>query len=370
MGEPVCRGAVPPGARLARPPAMNCATRTRVAICVPVRDERECLPALLDAFSRQHRPRADLVVCLLFDGCDDGGHAYVQARKAELGYRLVSARIERLATARAGRARRAAMALGAKTLARDRQPGDIELLLSTDADSVPAADWVDASIRALEQADVVAGYIERPDAPPMDMHRRVERYWERLRCLQRTVDPLDYDPAPSHPSQGGASLGFRADVYAALGGFDDIATHEDVRLVTAARAAGYRVRHDRGVRVATSSRVHGRAVDGLADTLRARQSCHNMPAVQNPDTALARYRLCAQTRAAFDGIADAATARALAEHSNRSVDELRAIAGECASAESFVMRLVPDPENSEELALDSAEQRLAQLETAYGCPTA
>ncbi|MBS64399.1 MAG: glycosyl transferase family 2 [Salinisphaera sp.] len=351
--------------------AMNgAATRTRIAICVPVRDEFDSLPALLDAFSKQTAARDCFVVCLLFDGCLDGGQTYADARAPLLDYTLVSERIERQTVANAGRARRAAMALGTRTLAETRRGGDIELLLCTDADSVPATDWVETSIHALKHADVVAGYIERPDAPPSDMHRRVERYWERLRCLQRTVDPLGHDPAPSHPSQGGANLGFRADVYAALGGFDDVATHEDVRLVTAARAAGYRVRHDRSVRVATSSRVHGRAVDGLADTLRARQSTRAMPAVQNPDAALARYRLCAQARAAFDGLADAATARTLAERSGRSVAELRAIAGECASAESFVMQLVREPENTEELALDSAEQRLAQLETAHGCPTA
>ncbi|ERJ19394.1 Glycosyl transferase group 2 family protein [Salinisphaera shabanensis E1L3A] len=370
MGERIPRGFTATASYNLPLQAMNCAARTRVAICVPVRDEFESLPALLESFAQQSVSRDCFIVCLLFDGCADGGETYVQARQPLLDYTLVTARIERQSQASAGRARRAAMALGAQTLAGTRQPGDIELLLSTDADSIPAPDWVEASIKALREADVVAGYIERPDAPATDMHRRVEHYWERLRCLQRTVDPLGHDPAPSHPSQGGASLGFRADIYAALGGFDEVATHEDVRLVTAAREAGHRVRHDRAVRVATSSRVTGRAVDGLADTLRARQATCDMPAVLNPDAALERYRRGAQARRAFHDLEDDTIAFALAERIGRPVNELRTLADDCTSAESFVMRVVPEPTNGEELALDTAEQRLALLETAHGCPNA
>lgn len=369
MSEGIAHACTPGGAPTLSMHPMT-GLRTRIAVCIPVRDERDGLPALLDAFARQTASRDCFAICLLFDGCDDGGQAYVQARQSQLDYRLTSARIARQPEARAGRARRAAMDLGARLLARTRRPGDIELLLTTDADSIPAPDWIETSIRALEQADVVAGYIERPDAAPAEMHRRVERYWERLRSLQRTVDPLVHDPAPSHHSQGGASLGFRADVYAALGGFADVASHEDVGLVTAARKAGYRIRHDRNVRVATSSRVCGRATDGLADTLRARQATSAMPAVEDPDNALARYRLCAQARQAFDILDDTTIAQALAERAGRDADELRVIAAQCASAEGFVMRIAPEPANAQDLALDIAEQRLALLETAHQCPHA
>ena len=108
--------------------AMNgAATRTRIAICVPVRDEFDSLPALLDAFSKQTAARDCFVVCLLFDGCLDGGQTYADARAPLLDYTLVSERIERQTVANAGRARRAAMALGTRTLAETRRGGDIEL---------------------------------------------------------------------------------------------------------------------------------------------------------------------------------------------------------------------------------------------------
>ncbi|WP_123631765.1 glycosyltransferase [Salinisphaera orenii] len=343
-----------------------------LAVCVPVRDERDHLPALLDALARQTVADDTFVLCLLFDGCSDGGARYVQQRAAALPYAVVTQRIPRQQPASAGRARRAAMALGAATLARggpaDAAPDDA-FLLSTDADSVPADDWLAANRHALAAVDVVAGYIERPDAAPSEAHRRVERYWERLRCLQRTVDPLPHDPAPSHPSQGGASLAFRAAVYAALGGFEDIAAHEDLRLVTAARRAGYRVRHDRAVRVATSSRLIGRADAGLAETLRTRAADRNPPRVEAPDAALARFRRAAAARRAFAALHETAIRDELATLLAIDADELRRLAAPCDNAEAFVMAVVPDPCAADEIALDQAETRLHALETEHACPS-
>ncbi|GAB3675672.1 glycosyltransferase [Salinisphaera aquimarina] len=348
-----------------------CATQSlatpKIAVCVPVRDEREHLDALLAGLAKQTAGPQAFVLCLLFDGCEDGGDAFVRERAPMLPYRIVTRRIARAPRADAGRARRAAMALGRRVLnASPSAPADT-LLLSTDADSVPAPDWIETSRAALAEVDIVAGYIERPDAPPQDVHRRVEHYWERLRCLQRTIDPVGHDPAPSHPSQGGASLGFRASVYAALGGFERVAAHEDVRLVTAARAAGYRVRHDRRVRVATSSRLAGRARHGLADTLRARHVETTLPTVEDPSAAAARYDLCAHARRAFTQLADDTVARALAATLALDLDRLREIAADCHNAEAFTMSLVPDNTTQDEIDLDRAEIRLAQLEQHYGC---
>ena len=361
--------------RETRPPALgpppvdqHRAARARIAVCVPIRDESEYLTDLLDAFAVQTAAPDSFVLCLLFDGCNDDGEARVAARLPSLKFAVSVRRIERAPQANAGRARRAAMALGQNVLARaPAGEGPPKLLLTTDADSVPAPDWIEANARALADVDVVAGYIERPDAPPHDVHRRIERYWERLRCLQRTVDPLGHDPAPSHPSQGGASLGFRAGVYDALGGFPACASHEDVGLVTAARRAGYRVRHDRDVRVATSSRTDGRASRGLAYTLRQRQVATAPPRVQDPDAAMARYLRCAEVRAAFARLDDDAVAQALATRTRLPTPQLRRLAADCGNAEAFTMHLVPEPENAEELALEHAEQRVARLEHTYGC---
>lgn len=344
----------------------------RIAVCVPVRDERAHLPDLLAAFQGQTVPADAFVLCLLFDGDRDGGMDYVRSRAPTLAYEMVTQRLARQPQANAGRARRAAMALGSRTLADASQ----SLLLSTDADTVPDADWVAANARVLQAVDVVAGHIARPDATRFEIHRRLERYWERLRCLQRTIDPVAHDPAPSHACQGGASLGFRASIYAALGGFEPVAAQEDERLVTAARRAGYRVCHHRDVRVATSSRLTGRARRGLADTLRARQASTCLPQVEDPQIAAARFQTSALGRRYFEQRDDALLAD-LAARLGRVPDETEDLAKACGNAEAFSMSVVPEPErdgadaisNPNSIALPLAETRLAELERDYRCPT-
>ena len=73
MGERIPRGVTATAAYNLPLQAMNRAARTRVAICVPVRDEFESLPALLESFAQQSVSRDCFIVCLLFDGCADGG---------------------------------------------------------------------------------------------------------------------------------------------------------------------------------------------------------------------------------------------------------------------------------------------------------
>lgn len=339
-----------------------------VAVCVPVRDERAHLDALFDALAAQTIGAHAFTLCLLFDGCTDGGSALAYARRQQLPFDTRIQRIRRHVDANAGRARRAAMRLGSSALA-THAPG---LLLSTDADSIPAPDWVIRNLESLRSADVVAGYIDRPDALDSEAHRRLERYWERLRCLERTIDPVPHDPAPSHAAQGGASLAFRAGVYTALGGFEAVAAHEDVRLVTAARRAGYRVRHDRRVRVATSSRLDGRARDGLADTLRQRLNDRALPQVENPDRAAERFAHSAFTRLCFARIDDASVRAALAARLDVPASHVADAARHCPNAEAFAMALVPapTPDTPGDTALEVAEAQLAQLEQRFRCPAA
>ena len=67
----------------------------------------------------------------------------------------------------------------------------------------------------------------------------------------------------------GASLGIRADVYAAAGGFDAIAEHEDVDLVQRCRVLGANLHASASAEVLTSGRFIGRTPGGYAGYLRA-----------------------------------------------------------------------------------------------------
>ena len=137
----------------------------RIAVCVPVRDEALRLPRLLDALAAQDGPAFTL--CLLFAGCTDASAAVVAARAETLPFPVLTGSLTRAAP-NAGRARRAAMALGQDAV------GEGGILISTDADSLPAAGWLAANLRALAHADVVAGrVVRRGSACPVQ--DRVER---------------------------------------------------------------------------------------------------------------------------------------------------------------------------------------------------
>ncbi len=88
--------------------------------------------------------------------------------------------------------------------------------------------------------------------------------------LLALVDPVPHDTWPRHYNASGANIALRVD---ALGGVDDfppVAGSEDRLFVGQLEAHGRRVRHDTNIRARTSGRLFGRAVGGIADTLRKR----------------------------------------------------------------------------------------------------
>jgi hypothetical protein len=71
------------------------------------------------------------------------------------------------------------------------------------------------------------------------------------------------EPGPIH----GASLGFSAALYSAIGGFSDLCSGEDREIHDRAKKAGYRIGHDAAAVVTTSARRVGRAPHGFAHAL-------------------------------------------------------------------------------------------------------
>lgn len=322
-----------------------------MAVCVPVRDEAERLPRFLAAMAGQDGP---LTLCMLLDTCTDASAAVIAAWAPRLRFPVVVRSVAG-GEANAGRARRAAMALGEELL------GGVGAIVSTDADSAPAADWLAKTRSALAHADVVAGRIVRRPAAPTPVQDRVEDYYDRLFALRRTLDPVAWEAPRTHHYASGASLAFRADAYAALGGFEGVASGEDARIVDAAHYAGLRVRRDAAVVVETSSRRHGRAKGGLADHLLALDQGAAMPMMAHPEDCAWRYRLHAAARAAFGH-----DLTALADCLSRPYSEVTAIAAGAPNAEAFAMRVVPDVPGGERIvALDVAEQALAALEAGF-----
>jgi hypothetical protein len=80
----------------------------------------------------------------------------------------------------------------------------------------------------------------------------------------------DYEAeGPGHDHVHGANLGARTDIYWRVGGFAAMASGKDVDLVERFDKAGYSIRRDERLSVATSDRRIGRAPGGSADHLRA-----------------------------------------------------------------------------------------------------
>jgi GT2 family glycosyltransferase len=261
----------------------------RTVVAIPVHNEGERLPRCLRALSTQRDQngrllgRGDVGIVLLLNNCTDRSALIAATWRRMTAHPLLVGEVT-LAPHRsnAGYARRLAMDAGATWLA--RRPHHDGLLLTTDADSVVAPDWVARHLQHCRNGiDAVAGRVH-PDPGelkglPLQLRRRVElehRYAALLSEIESVLDPVCWDPWPRHAMASGASLGVSVSWYRRIGGLPLLSLGEDRALIERLRAAGARLRHCPRTTVMTSSRLIGRAKGGMADTLRGR--------VDDPDT--------------------------------------------------------------------------------------
>ncbi|TKD51538.1 glycosyltransferase [Sphingomonas baiyangensis] len=324
---------------------------TPVAICIPARNEAAELPRLFDALERLHPQPAH--VCFLLNGCSDDSEALVRRYRDRALPRIWMVAAKATCT-NVGQARHLAMQAGLAAL--NRTSG---LLLTTDADSRPAPDWVATMTQALTHADAVAGRIVRQTERPSALQDRLEAYYDALFALRRRLDPVPWEAAATHHYGGGANLGIRADAYRALGGFAPVATGEDAALLDAAARAGLRVRRDAACVVETSDRREGRCPGGLAEALRQSDMREaSATIVAHPADETWQYRLHADARRAFDAGQPHRIAAAL----SLTPDHAVGVARECPNGEAFAMRIVPVPPGGmRNVPLPVAEAELAAM---------
>jgi len=325
-------------------------------ICIPVRDEEAALPALLAALGKlDGNARPDL--CFYLDGCTDRSESVLRAAGRD---RLHIVAGPRAAEPNAGRARRAALAIAMAL----PQAADA-LLFTTDADSLPAPDWIAAGAAALRVADVVAGLIVREDGAADRGQSRIERYYDRLHACRRRLDPVPWEAATTHHFSGGANIAIRAACYRALGGFRPLPSAEDATLLDDAARAGFRVRRDAALVVATSSRRDGRALEGLAGSLRALDG-GEVQYVAHPHDLAWQAAAQAHARRAFATIDDTACRAGLGTGLGLGADHILGVARDCPNAEAFAMRVVPAPPTRRDpVPLAVAEAILADLEAQW-----
>ncbi|ROQ07005.1 MULTISPECIES: glycosyltransferase [unclassified Curtobacterium] len=222
---------------------------TRIDVVLPAHDEEDriaaCLDALLAARARlaEEHPDVAVSVTVVLDGCTDDTATVVERFPVDV-----------VATAHVGVGR--ARTIGA-THALRRHPADpaSRWLAHSDADSRVPEGWLVQQADALRSgAHVLVGAVV-PD--PDDLDPVVLARWTQA-----------HPPGAALGHVHGANLGVLASAYLALGGFDPVPEHEDVRLVERAHAMGFRVDATVDLPVVTSGRFAGRTPGGYAEHLR------------------------------------------------------------------------------------------------------
>jgi len=244
----------------------------KVAIAIPVKDEAERIGDCLRALGWQGGGHQAQIV-LLLNNCSDATAAVVRALQPSLPavVHLVECVLPP-EQASAGHARRVAMQHAARLLHPDG------VLLTTDADSRAAPDWVSGNLAAIRRgADAVAGQavIDPVEAAliPRRLHEDDARecaYADLLDEVDALLDPDPADPWPRHSEHSGASIAVTLDAYRRVGGVPAAPTGEDRAFIAALRRIDARIRHAPGLQVAVSGRIVGRAAGGMADTIRRR----------------------------------------------------------------------------------------------------
>jgi glycosyltransferase involved in cell wall biosynthesis len=165
-----------------------------ISVVVPVRNGAATLPALLDALAAQtlSRERFEIVV-VDNDSDDDSGRV-----AGERGARAVAEPLRGRARARN------------RGVAAARAPA----IAFTDADCLPDSRWLEALMRCLERAPLVAGAVELVTGEPPNRWERLERLWR-----------FDQERDVAAGWAASANLGVRREAFEAAGGFDSSYRH-------------------------------------------------------------------------------------------------------------------------------------------------
>jgi len=238
-------------------------------VVVPARDEEALISSCLRSLAEQEDISfAEFEVLLVLDRCTDA----TEQRALEVAAEYPDLCLYSLEGPGrgAGHARRVGMeeARG-RLMSLDRPNG---LIASTDADTIVASNWLSVQLEAAARgAKAIGGHIELRD--DVDLPRGVSGWREeqgRLRQSEMLSPPgLDDEPhaRTEHWRFSGASLALTAVTYQEIGGLEPRAALEDEYLERTLESRGVPIERPLAVRVATSSRLVGRAKRGLARDL-------------------------------------------------------------------------------------------------------
>lgn len=257
--------------------------RLRACVVIPVRNEQAVLPCVIAALAAQRDLQGlaldahQYEVLLLLNNCTDATAAVAESLQHRFPRLALHVAQVAFATheAHVGRARQLLFDVAFQRFERLNRPSG--LILSTDADSRPAPDWIAQNVLEIAAGvDGVGGWISLDRIERAELHTGVRRlfsldvtYRRALEELRSLYAPQAHDPFPRHHQHFGASITVTAAAYGRAGGMPLRASSEDVALYQAVLASGGRFRHSFRVRVVTSARMVGRAQRGLAEAIQA-----------------------------------------------------------------------------------------------------
>lgn len=228
----------------------SCQTRRNViesiVVVIPARNEEHLVEGCLrSVVTAAHAVDVPVRIVLVADGCTDA--------TADIARTVAEVEVIETPFANVGAARAAGVrhALASAT--------ECTWIANTDADSTVPIDWLHGQLHSARDGyELVLGTVRPRFA---DLTSAQQRRWRRTHSAGQSIGHVH-----------GANLGIRSSTYRAAGGFHDHSEHEDVSLVSRAKAIGARVLATGALEVETSGRQVGRTPGGYAAHLAAEYS--------------------------------------------------------------------------------------------------
>jgi glycosyltransferase involved in cell wall biosynthesis len=255
--------------------------RLEACVTVPAKDEEELLPSGLRALAEQKTIGGDPldheryeVILLINNTRDRSRQVAEQFQRLYPTFRLhIIERNFGKSHSHNGYVRRLLMDEACRRL--ETREGDRKTILTTDADSQVASNWISRNQEELASgSEAVAGRIVilPSEGALLDpATRAVQKYdhlYRRLIAwLEDRFDPQPHDPWPRHHQHFGASLAITPRIYRLIGRLPPRRCFEDIAFYQALIRHDVRLRHSNKVRVFTSARLTGRARFGLSSEL-------------------------------------------------------------------------------------------------------
>lgn len=256
----------------------------KICVIIPVKDEGESILHSLDALRLQKHSdgtpfiTSDYEVLILANNCRDNSYSII--KEYQDNYPEFSLQVEEILfsedRANVGTARRFLMDMAYNRFAYLKRPQGI--IASTDGDTQVDSCWLSEIMKEVERgSDVVGGEIitEIKGCPSRNYHLLDIRYHNLIARLEHLIDPLPYNPWPSHFQCFGASLAITCELYEKAGRLPPIPYLEDVAFYKALELKDAKIRKSPYVKVHTSSRTSGRVEKGLSQQLAWFESLSN-----------------------------------------------------------------------------------------------